>query len=259
MKQDYLSQTFGLAGRVALITGAARGLGYAIATALGHAGARVVINDLDEAACAAACASLSAQGIEAQGCAFNVADAAAVSLAVGKLEAAGLEIDILVSNAGNQNRKPVVEMQPEEWTALQSVHVNGAFHCARAVLPGMTRRGFGRIVLMSSVAGQATMPNIAAYATAKGAIAAFTRALAVEYGGQGVTCNALAPGFVRTDFTQALQNNPQFQAFLSTAVPAGGWAAPEDIAPAVVYLTSPASTFVNGQVLAIDGGMLARM
>ena len=99
----------------------------------------------------------------------------------------------------------------------------------------MVRRGFGRIVLMSSVAGQATMPNIAAYATAKGAIAAFARALAVEYGGSGITCNALAPGFVRTDFTQGLQDNPQFQSFLSTAVPAGRWAEPDDIAPAVVY------------------------
>ena len=109
----------------------------------------------------------------------------------------------------------------------------------------MVRRGFGRIVLMSSVAGQATMPNIAAYATAKGAIAAFARALAVEYGGSGITCNALAPGFARTDFTQGLQDNPQFQSFLSTAVPAGRWAEPDDIAPAVVYLARrarPSST-----------------
>ena len=122
--------------------------------------------------------------------------------ALRELEAAGWAPDVLVSNAGNQNRKPVVEMTPAEWQALQNVHVNGAFNCARAALPGMVRRGFGRIVLMSSVAGQATMPNIAAYATAKGAIAAFARALAVEYGGSGITCNALAPGFVRTDFTQ---------------------------------------------------------
>ncbi|MCV6806683.1 SDR family NAD(P)-dependent oxidoreductase, partial [Achromobacter ruhlandii] len=188
-----------------------------------------------------------------------VADGAAVERAVARLDADGVAVDVLVSNAGNQNRKPVVEMAPAEWQALQNVHVNGAFHCARAVLPGMAARGFGRIVLMSSVAGQATMPNIAAYATAKGAIAAFTRALAVEYGGQGITCNALAPGFVRTDFTQGLQDNPQFQSFLSTAVPVGRWATPEDIAPAVVYLASPGASFVNGHVLAIDGGLLARM
>ncbi|MGV2906143.1 SDR family NAD(P)-dependent oxidoreductase [Achromobacter sp. AGC25] len=259
MKHDYLDQTFGLAGRVALVTGAARGLGFAIARGLGMAGAEVVVNDLSTEACDAACAQLAIDGIKARGAAFDVADGAAVAAAVAQLEAAGIAIDVLVSNAGNQNRKPVVEMSPAEWQALQNVHVNGAFHCARAVLPGMGRRGFGRIILMSSVAGQATMPNIAAYATAKGAIAAFARALAVEYGASGVTCNALAPGFVRTDFTQGLQDNPQFQSFLSTAVPAGRWAAPEDIAPAVVYLASPGASFVNGHVLAIDGGLLARM
>jgi len=259
LKHDYLDQTFGLAGRVALVTGAARGLGFAIARGLGMAGAEVVVNDLSTEACDAACAQLAIDGIKARGAAFDVADGAAVAAAVAQLEAAGIAIDVLVSNAGNQNRKPVVEMSPAEWQALQNVHVNGAFHCARAVLPGMGRRGFGRIILMSSVAGQATMPNIAAYATAKGAIAAFARALAVEYGASGVTCNALAPGFVRTDFTQGLQDNPQFQSFLSTAVPAGRWAAPEDIAPAVVYLASPGASFVNGHVLAIDGGLLARM
>lgn len=259
MKHDYLDQTFGLAGRVALVTGAARGLGFAIARGLGMAGAEVVVNDLSIEACDAACAQLAADGIKARSAPFDVADGEAVAAAVAQLEAAGLAIDVLVSNAGNQNRKPVVEMTPAEWQALQNVHVNGAFHCARAVLPGMGKRGFGRIILMSSVAGQATMPNIAAYATAKGAIAAFTRALAVEYGASGVTCNALAPGFVRTDFTQGLQDNPQFQSFLSSAVPAGRWAAPEDIAPAVVYLASPGASFVNGHVLAIDGGLLARM
>ncbi|CAB3840245.1 SDR family NAD(P)-dependent oxidoreductase [Achromobacter deleyi] len=259
MNQDYLGQTFGLAGRTALVTGAARGLGYAIAAGLGRAGAHVVINDLSQAACDAACAQLVQAGITACSAVFDVADGAAVAQAVAQLEAQGVQIDVLVSNAGNQNRKPVVEMTPAEWQALQNVHVNGAFHCARAVLPAMAARGFGRIVLMSSVAGQATMPNIAAYATAKGAIAAFTRALAVEYGASGITCNALAPGFVRTDFTQGLQDNPQFQSFLATAVPTGRWAAPEDIAPAVVYLASPGASFVNGHVLAIDGGLLARM
>ena len=259
MKHDYLDQTFGLAGRVALVTGAARGLGYAIAQALGRAGAQVVVNDLSQDACDAACARLAGEGITAHASPFDVADATAVASAVSQLEDAGLPIDVLVSNAGNQNRKAVVDMTPAEWQTLQNVHVNGAFHCARAVLPGMGKRGFGRIVLMSSVAGQATMPNIAAYATAKGAIAAFTRALAVEYGASGVTCNALAPGFVRTDFTQGLQDNPQFQAFLSTSVPVGRWATPEDIAPAVVYLASPGASFVNGHVLAIDGGLLARM
>ena len=178
---------------------------------------------------------------------------------MARLEAAGWGIDILVSNAGNQNRKPLVEMSIDEWKQIQAVHVDGAFNCCHAVLPGMVQKRRGTVVLMSSVSAMATMPNIGAYATAKGALASLTRAIAVEYGGQGITCNALAPGFVRTAFTAALQERQEFQAFLKQAVPAGRWAEPGDIAPLVVALASKAGDFINGQVVALDGGMLARM
>ncbi|MFT3719201.1 SDR family NAD(P)-dependent oxidoreductase [Pseudorhodoferax sp.] len=256
---DYLQSTFGLAGRTALVTGAARGIGLAIARALGLAGARVAVNDLRAEACAAAVAQLQAEGIAARAACFSVADAGAVAAAQQALQAAGWDVDTLVHNAGNQNRKPLEDMLPAEWQQLMEVHVNGAFHCARTFLPAMRARGFGRLVLMSSVAGQATMPLIAAYATAKGAVAAFTRAVAVECGGHGITANAIAPGFVRTAFTAGLQQREGFEDFLRTAVPAGRWASPEDIAPVVLFLVSPAAGFVNGQTLAIDGGMLARM
>ena len=123
MNQDYLGQTFGLAGRTALVTGAARGLGYAIAAGLGRAGAHVVINDLSQAACDAACAQLAQAGITARSAVFDVADGAAVAQAVAQLEADGVQIDVLVSNAGNQNRKPVVEMSPAEWQALSLIHI----------------------------------------------------------------------------------------------------------------------------------------
>jgi gluconate 5-dehydrogenase len=259
MAADYLTATFGLEGRTALITGAASGLGYAIACSLGSAGARIVVNDLSDAICAEAVEKLSMQGIAACGAPFDVSDAHSVNDAVARLGQDGWKPDILVSNAGNQNRMPVIDQAPEAWQSLFDVHVNGAFNCVRAVLPNMLEKGDGRIILMCSVAALASMPGISAYSAAKGALAAFTRSLAVEYGGKGITSNALAPGFVRTKFTVALQERDQFNDFLQDSVPLGRWAQPEDIAPAVVYLASRAGSFVNGHVLAIDGGLLAQM
>lgn len=259
MTQSYFEKTFGLDGRVALVTGSASGLGFAIARHLGLAGARIVINDLNADRCQQAVRMLAEEGVRARFAVFDVSQAEAVTQAIHDLAADDWTPDILVSNAGNQNRSPVTDMTLAQWQSLFDVHVNGAFNCAHAVLPHMVRKGHGRIVLMSSVAGQACMPGIAAYASAKGAIAAFTRALAVEYGKVGITSNALAPGFVRTQFTQELQEREGFDGFLQNAVPLGRWGEPEDIAPAVVFLTSSAGAFINGQVLAIDGGMLARM
>lgn len=256
---NYFENTFGLNGRVACITGSASGLGLAIARHLGQAGARIVVNDLDAARCEEAVRLLAAQGVEARYSVFDVSQSDAVGGAIYQLVADGWAPDIMVSNAGNQNRKAVTEMALAEWQSLFNVHVNGSFNCAHAVLPHMVKKGYGRIVLMSSVAGQACMPGIAAYASAKGAVAAFTRALAVEYGAAGITSNALAPGFVRTPFTQGLQERDGFGSFLEHAVPLGRWAEPDEIAPAVVYLASNAGAFINGHVLAMDGGMLARM
>jgi gluconate 5-dehydrogenase len=254
---DYLKQTFGLTQRTALITGGGRGIGLAIAEALGRAGARVVINDINPDTCAQAVQRLSDIGIQARSAVFDVARLEAVEAAFDRLGADGWNVDILISNAGNQNRKPLVEMTAAEWQSLMNVHVNGAFNCARTALPGMTSRGFGRVVITGSVSGFATMPNIAAYSTAKAALAALARAIGVEYGAFGITANAIAPGFVRTDFTEALQKRPDFDERIRNSVPSGRWATTDDIAPTVLFLVSPAASFINGQTLTIDGGMLA--
>lgn len=259
MQTTWFEKVFSLTGRTALVTGAAGGLGSAISDALGRAGATVVVNGRDPGRCAAAVAELTRAGVEAVAEPFDVSDEQALAHAMARLRERGLAIDILVANAGAQNRKPLVDMSLAEWQELMNVHVNGAFNCARACLPGMLERRFGRIVLMSSVAGLAALPNVCAYATAKAALASFARALAVEYGGRGITANALAPGFVRTAFTRALQESPDFEKFLATEVPAGRWAEPAEIAPAVVFLAAAAGAFVNGHVLTLDGGMLARM
>ena len=259
MENEYLSEVFGLTGRTALVTGGCSGLGFAIAAALGKSGARIAVNGRRSDKCDLAVNDLARLGVEAYPAPFDVSDERAVIGGCARLRDQGLDVDVLVSNAGTQDRKPVTEMTLTQWQSLMNVHVNGAFNCTRSFLPAMLSRGFGRIVLMSSIAGEAAMPNIAAYASAKGAIAAFTRALAVEYGGRGITSNAIAPGFTRTTLTRGLQENPEFQKFLEAAVPAGRWAEPEEIAPAVVFLASAAGAFVNGHVLTLDGGLLAHM
>lgn len=259
MIHEFLSGVFGLSGRTALVTGSCSGLGLAIAADLGRAGARVIVNSRHAEKCEETVRALGAQGVQALAAPFDVGDERGVTQACRRLSEEGIDIDVLVTSAGTQNRERVTDITIEQWQALMNVHVDGAFYCARAVLPGMVARGFGRIVLMSSVAGQAAMPGIAAYAAAKGAIAAFARALAVEYGGHGITANAIAPGFVRTGFTQALQDKPEFQNYLASAVPAGRWGETGEIAPSVVFLASAAGAFVNGHVLTIDGGLLAHL
>lgn len=259
MNTIYLAQQFGLNGRTALVTGSARGIGLSIATALGHAGARVVINDLQAAACEEAVESLHSLGITARAAPFDVSDFAAVQEAGQLLVTAGWPIDTLVSNAGNQNRKALIEMSREEWQKIQDVHVGGAFNCVRVFLPGMHSRGFGRVVFTSSVSAVSTMPLIGAYSTAKASLSALARAVAVEYGSAGVTANAIAPGFVKTEFTSGLQQREGFELFLRQEVPQNRWAVPLDIAPVVLFLVSPAAGYVNGQTLAIDGGLLAQM
>ncbi len=259
MNTRYLTQSFGLPGRTALVTGSARGIGLSIGLALGQAGARVVVNDLDPQAAGEAVLTLQGQGIEARAACFDVSDMAAVQAAAQALDATAWSVDILVSNAGNQNRKALVEMSRDEWQNIQDVHVGGAFNCSRVFLPGMCARGFGRVVFTSSVSGQSTMPLIAAYSTAKASLSAMARAIAVEYGTQGITANAIAPGFVRTDFTAGLQTRAGFEDFLRQEVPQARWATPADIAPVVLFLVSPAAGYVSGQTLAIDGGLLAQM
>lgn len=259
MIENYLNSTFGLTGRTALVTGAARGIGLAIATALGRAGASVVINDLSEKSCAQSVDFLKSEGISASSICFDVSDPVAVKNAKTQLELQGVGIDILVNNAGNQNRKALVDMTHAEWQKIMNVHVNGAFNCTHTFLPDMVAQGFGRIVMMSSVSGQATMPLIAAYSTAKAATASMARSIAVEYASHGITANAIAPGFVKTEFTVGLQQREGFDTYLQNNVPSGRWALPEDIAPVVLFLVSSGGSFVNGQVLAIDGGLLARM
>lgn len=251
------SELFSLEGRVALVTGSARGIGWGIAQAMAAAGAHVVINDLDDAVVAARAAELRGAGLAASHAAFDITDEAAVEAGIAGIVSAQGAVDIVVNNAGIQRRKLFHEFSYAEWRAVIDTHLNGSFLVTRAVVPGMIERKFGRIVMIGSVAVQQPKQAISAYAAAKGGLTTLVRALAAELGGHGITANAVAPGFIATEFTKALQEDEAFTRSMLARVPSGRWGVPDDLAPAVIYLASKAGAFVNGSVLTVDGGFLA--
>ncbi len=254
----HLEALFSLEGRVAIVTGSGRGLGWGIALLLAKAGATVVINDINQSAVDDRVHELARLGLKGDGRAFDVTNHKLARSVIDELVIKHGSIDIVVNNAGIQNRKPIVDYSPEEWDALQQTHVGGTFNVTQAAVRHMIAGGRGgRIVNLGSMATQSSRVPMAAYVAAKGALTAMTRALASELGAQGITCNALAPGFMATEFTKSLTENEEFSSFVRTRVPVGRWGTPDDIAPAVLYLVSPAASYVNGAILQIDGGTLA--
>ncbi|MBT9476172.1 glucose 1-dehydrogenase [Polaromonas sp.] len=250
---------FSLRGQTVLITGARRGLGSAIAHQCAEAGAHVVINDLDADQAEAKARELREAGYEASSAAFDVTDRQAVRQAVDRILAHCGAIDGVVSNAGNQNRKPYETYEEHEWRAILDTHVGGAFNVTQAVMPSMVARGRGRVVMVSSTVASHTKGTLAPYASAKGALSALTRELAQEFGSRGINTNAVAPGYLKTEFTNAIVDDPDFTRWLSARVPLGRWGKPEDVAPAVLFLLSDAGRFVNGHILTIDGGLTAAL
>jgi gluconate 5-dehydrogenase len=254
---DEHGKTFTLKGHVALVTGSARGIGWGIARGMAQAGAHVVLNDLEPAALAPRLQELRAAGLDGSVCAFDVTDEAAVAAGVGSVVADRGRIDILVNNAGIQKRKRFVDFSYDEWRAVIDTHLHGAFLVTRAALLHMAANRFGRIIMIGSVAVQSPKAEISAYASAKGGVTSLVRALAIEVAPLGITCNAIAPGYIATEFTRVLHTDERFTAKLMERVPAGRWGRPDDLAAAAVYLASAGGAFVNGSVLTVDGGFLA--
>lgn len=246
---------FDLSGRRALVTGATRGIGAAIARALGEAGATVLVNGRTAEGVAAAVADLAARGIAAEPLAFDVTDDAAREAAVAR---AG-RIDILVANAGIQHRAPAVSFPDAAWDAIIATHLTGVFRLVRAVAPQMLERRSGRIITIASLLSELGRPNVAAYGAAKGGVRMLTRCLAAEFGPHNVQVNAIGPGYVRTDMNAALLADAAFDAWVRARTPMRRWAEPEEIAGAAVFLASDAASFVTGQVLYVDGGVTASL
>lgn len=249
---------FSLAGRTALVTGSARGLGYGIARGLAAAGARVVINGTRAAATQDASDTLAGEGFDARPLAFDVTDDKAVAAAFEALDADGVEVDILVNNAGIQFRKPMVDLDPADWRRVIEVDLTSAFLVSQQAARRMIARGRGgKIVNIASLMSQAARATVAPYTAAKGGIRTLTHSMVAEWAQYNIQANAIGPGYMATDMNEALMNDPKFDAWIMGRTPAKRWGKPDELVGAAVFLSSRASDYVNGQLIYVDGGILA--
>ena len=258
------TKNFSLEGKVALITGASYGIGYAIAKGLSAAGAKIVFNDIKQEFVDKGLASYAADGIDATGYVCDVTDEDAVNAMVAQITEDVGPVDILVNNAGIIKRIPMHEMSAAEFRQVIDVDLNAPFICAKAVIPSMMERGGGKIINICSMMSELGRETVSAYASAKGGLKMLTRNIASEYGAYNIQCNGIGPGYIATPQTAPLRERqpdgskaPFDQFITETKTPAGRWGDPEDLGGTAVFLASKASDFVNGQVIYVDGGIQA--
>lgn len=249
---------FDLTGRTALVTGSSMGIGHALARGLAQAGARIVLNARDGDRLAGAADALRADGATVDTLVFDVTDAKGVRAAIDGYEAER-PIDILINNAGMQHRGPLEEFEIDAFDRLMRTNVNSAFYVGQAVGRHMIKRGAGRIINIASVQTALARPGIAPYTASKGAIANLTKGMATDWARHGLNCNAIAPGYFDTPLNAALVADPTFSAWLEKRTPAGRWGKVDELVGAAIFLSSAASTFVNGQTIFVDGGITASL
>ena len=254
---------FSLEGKVALVTGASYGIGFAIATAYAQAGATIVFNDIKQELVDKGIASYKEEGIEAHGYVCDVTDEAAVCDMVKKIEEEVGVIDILVNNAGIIKRIPMLEMSADQFRQVIDVDLNAPFIVSKAVIPGMIKKGHGKIINICSMMSELGRETVSAYAAAKCGLKMLTRNIASEYGEFNIQCNGIGPGYIATPQTAPLRelqadgSRHPFDQFIIAKTPAARWGDTEDLKGPAVFLASDASNFVNGHVLYVDGGILA--
>ena len=254
-----MANPFSLAGKVALVTGASRGLGRAIASAYAAASALVVLNARDADALGAAARQITDAGGQAEVAAFDVSDEAAQSAALAALVARHGRLDIVAANAGIQHRQALMEFATTDLRRILDTNVTAVWTLAREAAKSMIPAGGGRIVITGSISAFLARPSISAYVASKGAVHAMTRALAVELAPHRITVNCIAPGFFATEMNAALTQDRAFSAWVEAATPLARWGEPAEIGGPAVFLASDAASFITGHILTVDGGMTSAM
>lgn len=250
-------ELFDLTGKIALITGSSRGLGYTLAGGLGRAGATVILNGVNPERLDSAVQTLRSSGVQAYGAAFDITQAQEIQAQVARIEAELGPIDILVNNAGIQIRRPLEEFDERDWQRLLDVNLTGAFLTSKAVARGMIARRAGKIINICSIQSELGRPTITPYTAAKGGLKNLTRGMAAEWGRYNLQVNGLGPGYFITEMTQPLAADEKFDTWLKARTPAQRWGDPAELIGAAIFLASQASSYVNGHILYVDGGMLA--
>ena len=251
--------TFQLNSKLALITGSSAGIGFALARALGEAGAHVVINGRNSQKVSVAVQTLKSEGLNVSASVFDVTDAQSVSTAVNDIETQLGAIDILVNNAGMQIRGPLHEYKDDDWQTLMRTNLDSVYYVGKTVAQKMIPRGRGKIINICSVQSELGRPGIAPYTASKGAVKMFTKGMAIDWGPFGIQVNGIGPGYFKTELNQKLVDDPQFSSWLVGRTPSRRWGDVEDLGGAVVFLASDASKFVNGHILYVDGGVTATL
>lgn len=258
-----MNRLFSLEGKVALVTGAAYGIGFAIAEAYAMAGAKIAFNCRGQEHMETALSAYKARGIDAKGYLCDVTDELQVKRMVGQIESDLGTIDILVNNAGIIKRIPMIDMTAEDFRQVVDIDLNAPFIVSKAVLPGMIGKGHGKIINICSMMSELGRETVSAYAAAKGGLKMLTKNIASEYGQYNIQCNGIGPGYIATPQTAPLRERQPdgtrhpFDQFIVSKTPQARWGTPEDLMGPAVFLASDASNFVNGHILYVDGGILA--
>lgn len=253
------TKLFDLTGRTALVTGSSQGIGFALAKGLAEAGATIIINGRDTSKIASAASELSAIGPKVYQLPFDATDHGAAKSAVDGFEAETGAIDILINNAGMQHRTPLEDFPPEAFEKLLHTNISTVFNVGQAVANHMIKRNAGKIINIASVQTMLARPGIAPYTATKGAVGNLTKGMATDWAQYGMQVNAIAPGYFDTPLNAALVADPEFSAWLEKRTPAGRWGNVDELVGASIFLSSAASSFVNGHILYVDGGITASL